>query len=104
MQLHPMKLLTVVAEEVLRDPIVRKMQELGARGCSYHSTQGVGLHEVRHNDVFSANVQLKVVCTKEVGEAILLHLADHYFGKYAIVAWLGDVEVVRPQHFYRKSQ
>ena len=99
MQLYPMKMVTVVGEEVLRDQIVRKILELGATGCSYHSTQGRGTTAARHNDVFSANFQLKTVCPKDVAEKILGYLAEHYFQRYAVVAWLSDVEVVRPAHF-----
>jgi nitrogen regulatory protein P-II 2 len=103
MQLHPMKMITVVGEEVLRDPIVRKILELGATGCSYHSTQGRGTTAARHNDVFSANFQLKAVCPPAVAEAILTFLAEQYFQRYAVVAWLSDVEVVRPEHFGKKG-
>ena len=42
MQLYSLKLVTVVAEEVLKDQLVRKILELGATGCSYHSTEGTG--------------------------------------------------------------
>ncbi len=104
MQLHPMKMITIVGEEILRDQVVRKLLDLGATGCSYHSTQGVGTHEGRHNDVFSANFQLKAVCSAEVANDMMTHLAESYFGKYAIVAWLGDVEVVRPAHFTKKAK
>jgi nitrogen regulatory protein P-II 2 len=103
MQLYPMKQITVIGEEVLRDQMMRKILELGATGCSYSSTQGVGKHGERSNDVFSANFQLKVVCTAKVAEAILGHLSAQYFGRYAVVAWLTDVEVVREAHFIKKT-
>jgi hypothetical protein len=101
MQLHPMKMITVIAEEILRDQLVRKIREFGATGCSYHSTQGVGTHVGRHNDVFSANFELKVVSPQPIADKIMAHLSEHYFGKYAIVAWMSDVEVVRAGHFGR---
>ena len=102
MQLFPMKQITVIGEEVLRDQLMRKILELGATGCSYSSTQGVGAHGERSNDVFSANFQLNVICPATVAESILGYLAAHYFGKYAVVAWLSDVEVVRKAHFIKK--
>lgn len=104
MQLYPMKQITVIGEEVLRDQLMRKVLELGARGCSYSSTQGVGCHGDRSNDVFSANFQLKAVCTAPVAENILSYLSVHYFGKYALVAWLSDVEVMRESHFIKKAR
>ena len=104
MQLYPLKQITVIGEEVLRDKLMRKILELGATGCSYASTQGVGSHGDRSNDVFSANFQLKAVCTASVAEAILDHLSVNYFGKYAVVAWLSDVQVVRQAHFIKKTR
>ena len=101
MKLHPMKLITIVAEEILRDQLAHKILELGAKGCSYHSTLGLGTHKERHNDVFSANFQMKVVCPPNVADKILSHLDEHYFGKFAIVAWVSDVEVV-PQGALRR--
>ena len=95
----PMKLITIVCESVLRDPLVRRIRAAGARGCSYTSTQGVGQHEDRTDDVFSANFELKVVCPSDVADKILADIADHYFGKYAIVLWVSDVEVIRESHF-----
>jgi len=104
MQLHPMKRITIIGEEILRDQLVRKLRAFGVSGCSYHSTQGVGSHESRHDDVFSSNFQLEAVCPKALAETIIADLAEHYFGKYAIVAWLSDVEVVREAHFNRKPR
>ena len=99
MQMFPMKLITIVCEAVLRDPLIRKIRAAGARGCSYTSTQGVGSNEDRRDDVFSANSEVKVVCTSDVADKILADIADHYFGKYAIVLWVSDVEVIRQSHF-----
>ncbi|HTU26181.1 MAG TPA: hypothetical protein VMF30_12325 [Pirellulales bacterium] len=102
MQLHPLKLVTVVAEEVLKEELVRKVLELGATGASYHSTQGVGSRSARHDDVFGENFQLKVVCPQEVAEKILTHISHIYFDKYAIVAWMSDVQVVRGSDYVKK--
>ena len=99
MQLSSMKLITVVAEKFIKDQMVQKVLELGATGCSYHPTEGKGLREARHDDMFSENFQLKVVCTADVAERIMQYMATNFFEHYAIVAWLTDVEVVRPKHF-----
>jgi hypothetical protein len=102
MQLHPMKHITIIGEEILRDQMVRRLRSLGISGCSYHSVYGVGSHESRRDDVFSANFQLEAVCPKPLAEQMMAFLNEHYFGKYAIVAWLSDVEVVREKHFSKE--
>ncbi len=103
MQMAKLKLLTIVAEEILKDRLIKKVQELGATGCSYHRTQGVGSRSTRHNDMFGENLQMKIVCSAEVAEKILKYIADNYFETYAIVAWLGDVEVMRGDDYVKKA-
>jgi nitrogen regulatory protein P-II 2 len=103
MQLVKLKLITIVAEEILKDRLVKKVQELGATGCSYHRTQGVGSRSTRHNDMFGENLQMRIVCSDEVAERILKYIADNYFDTYAIIAWLDDVEVLRGDHYLKKA-
>jgi nitrogen regulatory protein P-II 2 len=101
MSLVPLKLITIVAEKFLKDQMVQKVLELGATGCSYHPTEGKGLREARHDDAFSENFQMKVVCPPEVADSILAYIAEHYFEHYAIVAWVSDVQVMRGKHFHK---
>jgi nitrogen regulatory protein P-II 2 len=103
MPLIKMKLVTIVAEEILKDRLVKKVQELGATGASYHRTQGVGSRGTRHNDMFGENLQMKIVCTAEVATAIITYIEENYFDHYAIVAWIGDVEVVRGSQYVKDT-
>lgn len=103
MQLCPLKLVTIIAEMVLREPIVHKVLELGATGVSYHSCGGTGSRHTRHDVVLGENVQIKVVCPKEVAEAILTFVSHNYFEHYACIAWMNDVEVVRGTHYAKGS-
>ncbi len=102
MQLQSLKLVTIVAEEVLKEQLVRKVLELGATGCSYHPTQGTGSRSARHDDFFGENFQMKIVCPADVAEKILTYISHHYFEKYAIVSWVIDVEVVRGANYVKK--
>ncbi len=99
MQLESMKLITIIAEKFLKDQMIQKVLELGATGCSYHPTEGKGLREARHDDMFSENFQMKVVCPAEVATAIMTYVAENYFEHYAIVAWVTNVDVMRGKHF-----
>lgn len=99
MQLYPLKLVTIIAETILREPIIHKILELGATGVSYHSTGGTGSRHTRHDVVLGENVEIKAVCPKEVADAILTFVSHQYFENYACIAWMMDVEVVRGAHY-----
>ena len=101
MKLHAMKLVTIVAEGVLKERLVHAVLELGATGCTYQPAQGIGSRSARHDDMFSENFQLEVVCPRDVAEAIMSHLSQNYFSRYAMVAWMSDVEVMRGSNYTR---
>jgi len=99
MKTSPLKLITIVGEEVLKETIVRHVLDLGATGASYHSIEGVGSRNARHDDVFSENFQMKVVCKPDVAETILKAIAEEYFDRYAIIAWESDVNVLNGEMY-----
>ena len=101
MQLTKMKLVTIIAEEILKNRLVKKVQELGATGASFNRTQGVGSRDARHNDMFGENMQIRVVCTAAVAENILQHVSENYFEHYALVAWTSDIEVMQGEHYVK---
>ena len=104
MNLEPLKLVTIIAESVLREPLIHKILELGATGISYHSTGGSGSRGMRHDVVLGENVQIKVVCNDEVAEAILTYVSEHVFERYACIAFLTDVKVVGGTVFAKKTK
>jgi hypothetical protein len=95
MQLHPLKLVTVVTEKVLRDQIVQKILELGATGCTHADVLGTGSRGARRDDVFGGNVRIDVICSQSVAEAILTFVSHNFFERYACIAWVTDASVVR---------
>jgi hypothetical protein len=103
MKLEPLKLVTIIAESVLREPLIHKIVELGATGVSYHSTGGTGSRGTRHDVVLGENVQIKVVCTAEVAMSILEYLHQHYFERYACIAWIMEIEVLDGSRFAKKK-
>lgn len=95
MNLIGVKLLTIVAEAVLEDQLLRDLKRLGARGYTLTRVEGEGSRGLRVGDVAGGNVRLELVVGAEVAERILMHLAEHYFAYYAMIAFAADVEVVR---------
>src|SRR4051794_12218125 len=98
MRLQPLKLVTVVAELVLKEQILQKALELGATGYTVYEASGFGSRGAR-NDVGAENVRIEVVCPVDVSEAILTYVPHHYFENYACIAWVSDVSVVRGAHY-----
>ncbi len=101
MQLHSLKLVTIVAEQALRDQFVKKILELGATGCTYQDAQGTGSRGARTNDVFGGNVRIEVICSEVVAEAILTYVSHHYFDRCACIAWVVDASVVRGARYVK---
>lgn len=100
MQLHPLKLVTIIAESVLQDQIAKTTLELGATGYTCSDATGFGSRGAR-NDVSGDNVRIELVCPADVAEAILTSVSHNYFENYACIAWVSDVSVVRGAHYVK---
>jgi nitrogen regulatory protein P-II 2 len=96
---HPLKLVTVVAEAVLEERLVREVKALGARGYTLSDVRGEGSRGVRASEWEGRNVKLETLVTAAVAERILEHLATRYFAHYAVVAYVENVEVVRGEKY-----
>lgn len=95
MQLHPLKLVTIITEQIIREQIVKKIVELGAAGCTWHDAQGTGSRGARSDATGDSNVRIEVICAPATAESILTFVSRNYFENYACIAWQTDVTVVR---------
>lgn len=91
----PLRKVTIVAEALLEDRILREVRGLGARGFTVSETRGDGSRGVRASDWEGRNSRIEMIVGFETADAILAHVAEHYFEFYAVIAWVEDVEVVR---------
>ncbi|HEV3006853.1 MAG TPA: hypothetical protein VGX78_20450 [Pirellulales bacterium] len=103
MQLYPLKLVTVVAEEILKGQITKKAVALGATGFTYHVTHGCGPRDTRHDSLSGDNVRIEFVCPQDVAEAILTMISHDFFEHYACIAWVTDVSVMRGALYAKKK-
>lgn len=100
MSTHPMKLLTIIAEALVRDRIERLLTEEGAKGFTVFSVEGHGESGRRTGEIGEyANVQIEAVVTPGVAERLLTRLEESYFDKYGIIVFETDVRVLRPHKF-----
>lgn len=95
----PLKLVTVIAEAVLEDKLLREMRELGATGHSLSELRGEGSRGVRASEWEGKNIKVEVLASPETADRILTHVAATYFRHYAVVAYVTDVGVVRGEKY-----
>ncbi len=94
------KLLTIIAETALESVLVKDLEHLGAHGYTITDARGKGSRGTR-NAAWgeSSNIRLEVVCDAATAETIAAHLQQHYYEHYAMILFLSDVTVLRPEKF-----
>ena len=97
---HSRRLLTIVTEAALEGRLVQELERLGAHGWTITDARGRGSRGVRNSawDA-SANVRIEVVCEPATAEAIADHLRARYAPNYALILFLSEVLVLRPEKF-----
>lgn len=94
------KLLTIVAEAALEQRMIKDLERLGAHGYTITDARGKGSRGVRNAGwERSGNIRVEVVCDAKTAAAIAVHLKEHYYDNYAMILFIGDVEVLRPEKF-----
>lgn len=81
----------------------KEIHDLGATGFTFYVAHGVGAEGQRPRHAESANVKIEVMCTVEVADKILAHVEKNYFPNHAMIAFVDDVEVLRPEKFGARS-
>ncbi len=93
-------LLTIITESAIEDPLLRDFDKLGVRGYTVCDARGRGSRGVR-DAAWSAsgNIRIDIICSRDLAETTLQHVQARYYDNYAMVAYLHDVEVLRPEKF-----
>ena len=99
MPLHPMKLITVIAESTIEHRITEDLLALGAAGFSVVEGRGEGTRHLHAGELPGANVRIETVTPAHVADRILGHLAERYFHDYSIIAYVTDVAVLRSDKY-----
>ena len=100
MNTHPMKLVTIVCEAHARDAVTKLLREVGAHGHTLFAVEGDGSQGKRPGDIPEfANIQIEVVVPPTVADILLTRLEKEFFPRYAMIAFEGDVRVLRKEKF-----
>jgi nitrogen regulatory protein PII len=94
-----LKRVTIVGENSLEERMVKEAHELGATGYTYTVVHGEGAKGLRPSTWNGPNAKIEIIATAEIAERILEHVAKNYFESYAVIAYVDDVQVVRPEKF-----
>lgn len=100
MNSHVCKLLTIITEAAIEHVVVQDIERLGAHGYTITDARGKGSRGVRTGDwATSSNVRIEVLCDATTADAIVSHLRREYYDNYAMVLFVADVVVLRPEKF-----
>ena len=90
----PHRLVTIIAERVLRDRLLDAIHARGATGHTIWDVHGEGSRGVRAARG-GPSVKIETVVTPDVADRIATHVRDAYFAHYSVIVYLTDVEVLR---------
>ncbi|WP_079204020.1 P-II family nitrogen regulator [Pseudomonas sp. CC6-YY-74] len=100
MSAHTRTLLTVICEAALEKKLLADLQQLGAPGWTISDARGRGARGVRSAGWDTeGNIRVEIICTQDIAERLATHLQDQYYANFAMVCYLAQVEVLRPQKF-----
>ncbi|MDP3606009.1 MAG: transcriptional regulator [Polaromonas sp.] len=100
LQLEKRTVLTVITEAGMEKTMLRDLKQLGVRGYTVLDARGQGGRGVRDAAWGeAANIRIEVICSRALAETVLQDFLTRYYDNYAMVAFLQDVEIVRPDKF-----
>lgn len=100
--LHPTArcLLTVITESMLESTLLAELERLGARGYTVTDARGKGSRGGRDAAwQESSNIRIEVLCDAELASLLAEHLERRYYADYAMVLFVTEVAVLRPEKF-----
>jgi len=90
-------LLTVITEATIETSLIRDFERLGVRDYTISDARGRGSHGVSDaawNE--TANIRIELICAREQAELLLQHIQQRPHHDFAMVAFLHQVEILRP--------
>ena len=99
MNTHPLTLLTIIAESILRDRLIQEIRNAGAKGFTITEVSGEGSRQRRVGEILGDNLKVEVITNSKTADAILTTLQKEFFNRYAVIAYLREVQVVREEKY-----
>jgi len=100
MEHFPRRLLTIVTEALLERELLAEFEARGVRGYTITDARGKGGRGTRKSDwAQEGNIRVEIVCETAVAERVAARLRERYYDHYAMILFLQDVSVLRPDKF-----
>jgi len=93
--------LTLIAERVLRDDLLKLLRKNGASGWTVTQVEGEGSRGVRASEWEGRNVQIDTLVPTEVADAILEEVSGKYFEDWAVIAYTVEARVLRGRKYLK---
>ncbi len=94
------KLLTIVTEAALEGELTEALERLGASGYTIVNARGKGSRGIRDAGWSTdSNIRVEVICDGVLAEKIAAYMQDHYYRDFAMVLYVSDVGIMRPEKF-----
>ena len=99
MRTTTLRLVTIIAERILKDRVLKDIRKLGARGFTLTDAIGEGSRGVRAHEWEGPDVRIETIVSPEVADKIVTYVAERYFAHYAVVVHMHETEVVRGEKY-----
>ena len=94
------KLLTIVTEAALENELRQDLENLGASGYTIVNARGKGSRGIRDAGwTTDRNIRVEIICDAVLAEKIAEHMQEHYYRDFAMVMYISDVGIMRPEKF-----
>jgi nitrogen regulatory protein PII len=100
MQHYIRRMVTIVTEATLERALIDELERLGARGFTITDARGKGSRGMRQSDwAQEGNIRIEVICDPALAETIAEHVQARFYEHYAMILFMQDVSVLRPEKF-----
>jgi nitrogen regulatory protein P-II 2 len=99
-----MKLVTIIAEPVLREEILAELKTLGATGFTTTACEGEGTRQLHAAELPSDRIKIETLVPTELVEKALARIDQRFFRDYEIIAYVSEVQVVRGSKFAEQKR
>ncbi|MGQ9550651.1 MAG: P-II family nitrogen regulator [Roseiflexus sp.] len=99
MKLTTVRLVTIIAEPVLKDRLIHDIQVLGVHGYTISEVHGEGTRGIHASQWQGGNIKIETLVSSETADRLMEAMAVRYFPNYAVIAYVTDVQVVRSDKF-----
>jgi nitrogen regulatory protein PII len=99
-KLYPVKLLTITCEILAQKNIIEILNKHEITGYTTYEVDGNGARGIRGQGLKNEkNVKVEIIIREEKLQSVVEEISRTLFANFAIVLYVGDIEVVRTEKF-----